>query len=80
MRRTTTFFVLSLTILLGTSVAAVTDVSQEAQLRKFMSSRALKKLTKRAAQYRRSDGVGEGDHVGHPGAHVDCPLPIPVGA
>eukprot|EP00267_Zea_mays_P034912 XP_008670248.1 serine carboxypeptidase II-3 [Zea mays] len=44
MMRTNTLFLLSLAILLGTSLA-VTDVSQEAQLSKFMTTRALKRLT-----------------------------------
>jgi serine carboxypeptidase-like clade 2 len=49
MRTTTTFFLLSLTILLGTSLAGLTEVSQEARLSKFLSSRALKRLSKRAS-------------------------------
>ncbi|KAL6655431.1 hypothetical protein ACP70R_006257 [Stipagrostis hirtigluma subsp. patula] len=44
MRSTTTFFLLSLAILLGASLA---DASQEDQLRKFMESRALKRLANR---------------------------------
>ncbi|XP_062193852.1 serine carboxypeptidase 1-like [Phragmites australis] len=46
MRSTTTFFLLSLAILVGTSLAA--DASQEAQLSKFMASRALKRLARRS--------------------------------
>jgi serine carboxypeptidase-like clade II len=46
MRGTTAFFLLSLAFLLGTSLA-ITHVSQEAQLIKFMSSRALKRLENR---------------------------------
>jgi len=47
MRGTTAFFLLSLAFLLGTSLAIAADVSQEAQLIKFMSSRALKRLRSR---------------------------------
>ena len=72
MRRTTTFFLLSLTILLGTSLAVggVTDVSQEAQLRKFMSSRALKRLTKRASRVNEAE---ETDPWADPNAFAHLP-------
>ncbi|TVU09861.1 hypothetical protein EJB05_43358, partial [Eragrostis curvula] len=46
MRRTTTLFLLSLAVLLSTSLA---DASQEAQLSKFMASRAMKRLENRNA-------------------------------
>ena len=71
MRRTTAFFLLSLTILLGTSLAGVTDVSQEAQLRKFLSSRALKRLTKRASSA--NDDAEETDPWADPNAFAHLP-------
>lgn len=47
MRSTATFFLLSLAFLFGTSLAIAADVSQEAQLSKFLSTKALKRLMNR---------------------------------
>ena len=68
MRGTTAFFLLSLAFLLGTSLAIAADVSQEAQLIKFMSSRALKRLRNRptaANEPEESDPWADPDTFAH---------------
>ncbi|RCV12022.1 hypothetical protein SEVIR_2G244000v4 [Setaria viridis] len=69
MRSTTIFFLLSLAFLFGTSLAT-TDISQEAQLSKFLSSRALKRLRNRPTG---NEPEEESDPWADPGTFAHLP-------